>query len=164
MKRGKPLERRTPLQAKTPLKRGGEIKSLAKWLVSSKAGLKRKAMKRRFSDTGPDRETRELVLARDEHRCQACGSTKDLQLHHRRPRQRGGDRSPEANLPSNLVILCAVSHDHVERNRAEAYANGWLVHRGEDPASKPVETIRGWLLFAADGSFEVVSGPEGEDA
>jgi 5-methylcytosine-specific restriction endonuclease McrA len=162
-KRGKPLERRTPLQAKTPLKRGSEIASLAKWLVSSKA-LGRKPMKRRFSDTGPDRETRELVLARDEHRCVRCGLREGLQLHHRRPRQRGGDSSVEANLPSNLLTVCLYCHDWLETaRRARAYDEGLLVRRGFDPAGTPVLTTRGWLLLAADGSFEVVSGPEGEE-
>lgn len=140
---GKPLERRTPLKRSS-------METARAWLARSKA-LGRKPMKRRYSDTGPDKATRQLVLERDAGQCQACGSTKDLQLHHRRPRQRGGDRSLEANLPSNLIVLCAVSHDHVERNRAEAYANGWLVHRPDDPASKAVLTVRGWVLLTPDG-------------
>ncbi|MBE0565108.1 MAG: HNH endonuclease [Krumholzibacteria bacterium] len=50
---------------------------------------------------------RREVLARDRHRCQApgCGRTRFLEVHHKKPRARGG-----AHEPANLVTLCASCH------------------------------------------------------
>jgi 5-methylcytosine-specific restriction protein A len=48
---------------------------------------------------------RKLVLERDGWRCQECGSARNLQVHHLRPRsQLGGDRM------QNLITLCACCH------------------------------------------------------
>jgi 5-methylcytosine-specific restriction endonuclease McrA len=50
---------------------------------------------------------RREVLARDQHRCQApgCDRTRFLEVHHKVPRQLGGDNQPE-----NLVTLCGACH------------------------------------------------------
>lgn len=47
------------------------------------------------------------VMARDGHRCQApgCRNTRFLEVHHIRPRARGGD-----NDPGNLITLCSACH------------------------------------------------------
>ena len=52
-------------------------------------------------------KTRRDVLARDRHRCQApgCGRTRFLEVHHKRPRARGGTHEP-----ANLITLCAACH------------------------------------------------------
>lgn len=42
-----------------------------------------------------------LIFARDNHRCQLCGSTKDLTVDHRLPLSRGGN-----NQPANFQTLC----------------------------------------------------------
>jgi 5-methylcytosine-specific restriction endonuclease McrA len=48
---------------------------------------------------------RESVLHRDNWRCQACGSTAGLEVHHIEPRARlGGD------VEQNLITLCASCH------------------------------------------------------
>jgi 5-methylcytosine-specific restriction endonuclease McrA len=47
----------------------------------------------------------QLVLVRDAWRCQICGSSENLQVHHLRPRSRLGDDSP-----SNLITLCSHCH------------------------------------------------------
>ena len=50
------------------------------------------------------------VLARDGWRCQACGSMRNLQVHHRQFRsQAGADEEP------NLITLCAACHVLVHR-------------------------------------------------
>ncbi|HPF69061.1 MAG TPA: HNH endonuclease signature motif containing protein [Candidatus Krumholzibacteria bacterium] len=61
---------------------------------------------KRNTTTIPPR-TRRAVLARDRHRCQApgCGRTQFLEVHHVKPRARGG-----ANDATNLVTLCASCH------------------------------------------------------
>lgn len=49
---------------------------------------------------------RRAVLARDGGRCQHCGSTQHLQVHHIIPLSHGGARTD----PRNLVTLCARCH------------------------------------------------------
>jgi len=48
------------------------------------------------------------VLERDGWRCQSCGRTEGLQVHHIRPRSRLGDDTAE-----NLIALCAECHQKV---------------------------------------------------
>lgn len=140
-----------PLERKTPLKRT-ELNALAKWLTrSSKAGRRNRPLGYRVRDTGPDRETRDLVLRRDGGRCVMCGTDRDLQCHHRIPRGMGSSKRPGINQPQNLLTLCAEDHRCVESSRTLAYENGWLVRRHEDPASKAVLTTRGWVLLTPDG-------------
>lgn len=67
--------------------------------------------------------------------------------HHRIPRGMGGSRDVLLSHPSNIVLLCGSGttgcHGWIERNRADAYALGWLVDRytaGEptDPRLVPI--------------------------
>jgi 5-methylcytosine-specific restriction protein A len=61
------------------------------------------------------RRLREVVLYRDGHRCQRCGSpdttTHRLHVHHVVARAEGGTDSLD-----NLVTLCALCHPQVERS------------------------------------------------
>ncbi|MFN2369617.1 MAG: HNH endonuclease, partial [Candidatus Krumholzibacteriia bacterium] len=61
---------------------------------------------KRATPTIPPHIRRE-VLARDRHRCQGpgCGRTRFLEVHHKRPRARGGTHEP-----ANLVTLCGSCH------------------------------------------------------
>jgi len=45
------------------------------------------------------------VLERDGWKCQRCGATSNLQVHHQRPRSHGGDDSDR-----NLITLCIDCH------------------------------------------------------
>jgi 5-methylcytosine-specific restriction endonuclease McrA len=48
------------------------------------------------------------VLARDNWRCQVCGSTNNLQVHHQQLRsQQGSDED------SNLITLCMDCHERL---------------------------------------------------
>jgi 5-methylcytosine-specific restriction endonuclease McrA len=49
----------------------------------------------------------QLVLARDAWRCQICGSSENLQVHHLRPRSKLGNDSIQ-----NLITLCSCCHAH----------------------------------------------------
>ena len=51
---------------------------------------------------------RKRVLERDGWRCQQCGSSKDLHVHHLTRRSELGDDAEE-----NLLTLCAWCHSHV---------------------------------------------------
>jgi 5-methylcytosine-specific restriction endonuclease McrA len=54
------------------------------------------------------------VLDRDGWRCQDCGSMKNLQVHHLKPRSRlGGD------VMCNLITLCQSCHGKCHRRRLE---------------------------------------------
>jgi hypothetical protein len=50
----------------------------------------------------------------------------------------GGSRDPETNDVENLLLLSPEAHEHVERNRSEAYERGWLVRQDAIPAAVPV--------------------------
>jgi transposase len=56
------------------------------------------------------KQLRYQVLTRDAWRCQCCGSTQNLDVHHLRFRSKLGDDSPE-----NLITLCAVCHRRQHR-------------------------------------------------
>jgi 5-methylcytosine-specific restriction endonuclease McrA len=59
----------------------------------------------------PSREfaaLRNQVLERDAWRCQFCGSSDNLHVHHLRSRDKGGDDCLE-----NLITLCASCHRNV---------------------------------------------------
>lgn len=64
------------------------------------------------------------------------------QLHHRRPRARGGSRRDDTNLASNALCLCPRCHDWVESHRLVAMDNGWVIPNNRrppiNPASVPV--------------------------
>lgn len=87
----------------------------------------------RATSTGPDDLTTELVKWRFYGRCCRCGEPGET-IQHRIPRGMGGSRhNPRINLPSNLLWVCGDGtrkcHGHMERERTEAYENGWLVPR-----------------------------------
>ncbi len=50
------------------------------------------------------------VLQRDNWRCQACGTTSNLEVHHQQHRSKSGDDSER-----NLITLCAACHKNVHR-------------------------------------------------
>ena len=51
------------------------------------------------------------VLQRDGWRCQSCGTTSNLHVHHKEFRSHSGDDSGE-----NLITLCARCHKAVHNN------------------------------------------------
>jgi hypothetical protein len=60
-------------------------------------------------ETGPDRDTRAVVVERDCWACACCGTPIDVgpySMQHRVPRGGGGSSRPEINSPANLVTLC----------------------------------------------------------
>lgn len=83
----------------------------------------------------------------------------------------GGSKRAELNTPANLIVICGSGttgcHGRIESNRTEAYADGLLLHDGQDPAAVPVLLacpVDGWprlLLLAVDGTYSYVQ-PEGD--
>jgi 5-methylcytosine-specific restriction endonuclease McrA len=68
-------------------------------------------------DADSYRKLRSEVLKRDGWRCQTCGSSDDLQVHHLCSRSRLGDDTDE-----NLITLCADCHSDI--HRSDAVNNG----------------------------------------
>lgn len=95
------------------------------------------------------------VHARSQRRCERCGTDSALRfsLHHRKPRGMGGSKDPAINAPANVLLLCGSGtegcHGWVESHRAEAYTDGLLVYRNDDPAESPV-TLRYGTVFLDD--------------
>jgi len=58
---------------------------------------------------------RQLVLRRDGWRCQSCGTTLNLEIHHKQFRSHSGEDSDE-----NLITLCAACHARMHRPRFHA--------------------------------------------
>jgi len=122
-------------------------------------------MKRR--NTGPSPETAALVLERDGWSCTRCGRSvaggergRDWSVQHRIARGMGGSRDERLNLPSNLLVLCGSGttrcHGQVEQNREIAYAEGFLLHRIQEPAEVPVAAVEGWVLLDDEGGRRAV--------
>jgi 5-methylcytosine-specific restriction endonuclease McrA len=51
---------------------------------------------------------REEILTRDNWRCQICGCSKNLDVHHKRWRSALGD-----DAETNLITLCRRCHQHL---------------------------------------------------
>lgn len=104
---------------------------------------------KRYRSTGPVTEVVEVVYVRAQHSCELCQAAVgpvrgvDHHIHHRRPRRAGGSNDPATNWASNLLLLCPTCHEVVESRRAAAYANGWLLRAGDDPAAVAVLIWRG---------------------
>ena len=133
--------RRTPLKRGAPLKQGKPLLRRTALAVTAKRRPGRRS-------TGPAADVVAAVLARDGHACVRCGRQvsgergRDWSVHHRRPRRMGGDRRPDTNLPSNLVVLCGdgsrLCHFWAESHRAEAERLGWLLPADAVPSQMPM--------------------------
>jgi len=56
-------------------------------------------------------QLRNQVLRRDGWRCQLCGGTSNLEVHHKEFRSRSGEDSEQ-----NLITLCTKCHTHIHQN------------------------------------------------
>lgn len=107
-------------------------------------------------------DTRRLVLARANGRCESCAGDLDISrysLHHRRPKGMGGSRVADLHSPANLLVLCGRGnadgcHGDVHGHPIAARDAGMLVRRAADPARVPV-LIHGTrlVLLAIDGTY-----------
>lgn len=114
------------------------------------------ARRRAGRNTDISNGVRQLVHARAAMRCEACGrnvSWGGRQVHHRRPRQMGGSRRADTNMPANLLLLCTDCHNGVESHRADAYNRGLLLRTDDSPSLVAVEhAVHGWVYLLDDGS------------
>lgn len=103
--------------------------------------------------TGPTTNTRRSVHERDGG-CVNCGSSKSLQIHHRRPRAIGGTRREDTNGQANLILLCAGCHAKVESQRQWAITRGLLVSQYQTPAEVSLRWHGAWVLLHDDGTIQ----------
>lgn len=107
--------------------------------------------------TGPSREVRRQVIARDLSKCQWCGRHVRTEsgwysLQHRRARGMGGSRDAVTNQAGNLVLVCGTGttecHGEIEGNPAQAIARGFRIAAGATPSRVALMdwTGREWLL------------------
>ena len=100
-----------------------------------------------------DAKLRELVYTRAAGKCERCGTPGQMQYHHRRPRGMGGTRRTDTAGAANALLLHPSCHEWVERNRAAALDQGFLVTQQHDPAAIPVRLWNGWCLLTPDGGY-----------
>lgn len=105
-------------------------------------------------------EVRDLIRKRSKDRCEMCGAIALYhQVHHRRPRGMGGSKDPASGTAANGLWVHPSCHTKIESDREQAYAKGYLVHQGKDPAKVPVKIGRFWYLLDENGDRFLVTDP-----
>lgn len=103
-------------------------------------------------------KVRETVLARAGGRCEGCGKSAPLELHHRRFRSRGGEHTVE-----NIVALCGWGNHTGCHGKAHSTEppQGWAVSRwGTDPLHIPFLSYHGLVFLTRDGRYADASDPD----
>lgn len=108
-------------------------------------------------------ETRKILAARCRGACEQCGMTLPVNeagdpvfaLHHRQARTQGGGDGPEN------CMATAHSHHNVQPGSIHqeprlSVTRGWIVPRGQDPATTPVLIAGRLCLLSADGGVQVL--------
>lgn len=108
------------------------------------------------------RSNRPVLWARCKGRCELCGAPVDekaWEWSHRRQSGAGGSAAYNQKVTNGLVSCpwpgCnyQISADADWQQRARD--NGWIVHRGADPAALPVLLfLTGWSFLMDDGTVE----------
>ena len=101
-----------------------------------------------FQGARPSSYSAEAVV----DRCEVCGSSQKLEMHHIRPQKNGGASGP-LHAPGNLVCLCGTCHDryHAGRLLIEGWADKgaagreliWMPGPGAPP--KEEDPVSGWI-------------------
>lgn len=143
MPRGTTPLKRTELKRGAPLRRSPMPRGSAGPSPSDGPTPPNGPVKQRLESGVIPAAIREAVLERDGYACTRCGVAIQrpfYSLQHRDPRGAGGSRL--RHTMANLVTLCGSGttrcHGHVESQRTESYALGWLVPNGAVPEEWPV--------------------------
>jgi len=90
-----------------------------------------------------EREARKLVYARSGGVCEACGSERATEWHHRKNRSQGGLWTPSNGL--HLGVAC---HRRITVNPRDAADEGYTVWSWQDHREVPVS--RGGVMVLLD--------------
>lgn len=94
--------------------------------------------------------------------CEVCGKAQATNFQHRKAAGQGGGWSACNGLDVCGMGNVSGCHGLIHQNPTLAYANGWSVRSGHDPATQPVQLAgRGLCLLAPDG--RAVPAAEAED-
>lgn len=96
------------------------------------------------------------AIHRDGPTCLRCGRVLHnfpSSVHHRLPRSAG--TKDQVDRVENLVVVCGTGssphcHFDIHNNPTESYLAGWLVRRGDDPATVPLVNLDGRQFFLTD--------------
>jgi 5-methylcytosine-specific restriction protein A len=115
-----------------------------------------------------------MLAIRSGSRCEGCGQPftpgkVEPSRHHRLPGKMGGrEYNPAHDTLPNLLLLCGGRlagvlgcHGRTESYRTEAYARGFLVREGQDPATVPVTLWSGRIVLL-DPYVGYVNPPPGD--
>lgn len=133
------------------------------WLIFSEALTERlydAGILLRPNKYGPNwQQQRQIVLARDNHRCRNCGAEakpgQGLHVHHIRPFRDfnyipgQNDHYKEANQPENLITLCPSCHKQAEAGQQARSALGGLAY--------VLRNLAPLYLMCDPGDIEVVA-------
>ena len=90
-------------------------------------------MRRNTMNANTTNTLRKEVYRRDGYRCAICDATEGLQLHHIKPRGKGG-----ADHPMNLITLCWRCHAAVHGSiMGDEYAAAAGCEKGHDAGRSP---------------------------
>jgi len=98
-----------------------------------------------------DESTRQSVLARDGRRCQVCGKSEGIEVHHIQPLGLGG--SEERDVAANMITLCSECHGKVHTGmlHIEKYAENELAVTDGESRQLPKAEI--WLYRRKDAEM-----------
>lgn len=108
--------------------------------------------------TGPTAATIAAVDDRAGNCCERCGAWAEGGSRHHRKLRRHGDHSVQ-----NLVLLCGSGttgcHGFVHANPALSYADGWMIHGGDDPLLVPIPLHgrRPWATLNNEGQYDMMT-------
>lgn len=103
--------------------------------------------------------TRRLIIERAGRMCERCGRyAYGGSIHHRRPRGMGGNKKAYISTTANGVLLCGTGttgcHGHIEVNRPEARADGWLLTPDQLPHDAPINHHQhGFVWLGINGEY-----------
>lgn len=93
--------------------------------------------------------------------CLHCGDTETLVPNHRANRGMGG--SKKRDVPSNIVVLCALLNGQIEGSHHHAkmaHAFGWKLSSWENPLEMPVWDSMAGVWYRLDDSYRRVALPD----
>jgi 5-methylcytosine-specific restriction protein A len=92
-----------------------------------------------------------------------CSARPMTQVHHRRPRGKGGTWLASSRSPANLLAVCDQCHLRIESERTWAFEQGLLLLPSGDAAERPVFLRHlygtGWWLLSDDGLITMTDAP-----